>query len=88
MARGLYDLNFCQGQVREYAAFLISLPRHEAERKEEGVRLKSCHQSNIKKMEADSIYTHLCIIPSTGVEVGFMICFYPQNMTKVMDGLL
>ena len=66
-----------QGQVREYAGFLISLPRYEAERKEEGVRLKSCHQSNIKKMEADSIYTHLCIIPSTGVEVGFVICFYP-----------
>lgn len=75
MARGVYDLNFLPGSSER--GFLISLPRHEAERKEEGVRLKSCHQSNIKKMEADSVYTHLCIIPSTGVEVGFVICFYP-----------
>lgn len=63
-----YDLNFLPGSAER--GFLISLPRHEAERKEEGVRLKSCHQSNIKKMEADSVYTHLCIKSyPLGVEV-------------------
>ena len=82
-----------QGQVREYAGFLISLPRYEAERKEEGGggegREEEASQKGRKKDAGEKLQSYMrryFVIAYSCVTLRSSVHFHQEN-AKVLGWL-